>query len=143
MNAIQNPRRTGRSIGAVVAGLLFIVITSTATDFLMHSTGVFPPPGEPMPASLWLLATAYRIVFSVVGCGIAAKLAPYQPMRHALILGLIGVMISTAGTLATWNKGPGFGPKWYPIGLILVALPCAWLGGKLAEGRQAAGEQPA
>src|SRR5262249_16333869 len=102
---------------------------------------VFPRPGEPMPASLWLLATAYRVLFSVLGCGITAWLAPDRPMRHALILGFIGVLISTAGTVATWDKGPGFGPKWYPIGLILVALPCAWLGGQLATKRQGAREQ--
>jgi peptidoglycan/LPS O-acetylase OafA/YrhL len=143
MNGTHSPRRTGRSIWAVVAGLLFIVITSTATDVVMHTTGVFPPPGEPMPASLWLFATAYRIVFSVLGCWITARLAPDRPMRHALILGFIGILISTAGTIATWNEGPGFGPKWYPIGLILVSLPCAWLGGKLADARKAPEVQPA
>jgi hypothetical protein len=141
MKETPSSRRTGRSIWAVVAGLLFIVITSTSTDFVLHSTGVFPAPGEPMPASLWLLATAYRIVFSVLGCWIAARLAPNRPLRHALILGFIGVLISTAGTVATWNEGPGFGPKWYPIGLIVVALPCAWLGGKIAESRRAGREQ--
>ncbi len=141
MNDTHASRRTGRSIWAVVAGLLAIVILSTATDFVLHSTGVFPPPGEPMPAGLWLLATAYRIVFSVLGCWITARLAPNRPMRHALILGVVGVLISTAGTLATWDKGPGFGPKWYPIGLILVAVPCAWLGGKLAESRPSREEQ--
>ena len=36
---------------------------------------------------------------------------------------------------ATWNKGPEFGPHWYPLALVATALPCAWLGGRL--GRQA------
>lgn len=121
-----------RSIGAVFAGPVVIVVLSTVSDMVMHGTGVFPPPGQPMAASLWVLATAYRIVISVAGCYLTARLAPSRPLQHAMVLGWIGVVISTLGTVLTWNKGPGFGPKWYPIGLIVVALPCAWLGGKLA-----------
>ena len=136
-NATRPPRRLGRSIGAVFAGLLAIVILSTATDAVLHSTGVFAPPGEPMANSLWLLATAYRIVFGVVGCCIAARLAPNRPMRHALVLGSIGVVVSLAGFLATRGKGPGFGPTWYPLGLVATALPSAWIGGKLHARRAA------
>ena len=33
--------------------------------------------------------------------------------------------------LATWGRGPEFGPKWYPLLLIAVAIPCGWAGGKL------------
>jgi hypothetical protein len=31
----------------------------------------------------------------------------------------------------TWNKGPTFGPHWYPLALIVLAMPQAWVGGKL------------
>jgi hypothetical protein len=125
-------RNLPRSIGAVFAGLVVIVVLSTAVDMVMHGTGVFPPPGQPMAASLWLLATAYRIVISVAGCYLTAWLVATQPMKHALVLGWIGVAISTLGTVLTWNKGPSFGPKWYPLALIAVAIPCAWIGGRLA-----------
>jgi hypothetical protein len=124
-------RRLWRSIGAVVAGLLAIVILSTATDMVLHATGVFPPFGQPMSDALFLLATAYRIVYGIAGCYIAARLAPDRPMQHALVLGVVGVVISTAGALATWNRGPAFGPKWYPLAVVAIALPCAWAGGKL------------
>ena len=73
--------------------------------------------------------TAYHIVFSVFGCWVAARLAADQPMRHALLLGVVGVMVSLAGALATWNAG--LGRKWYAFGLIVVSLPCAWVGGRL------------
>jgi hypothetical protein len=46
---------------------------------------------------------------------------------HALVLGVVGLALSTAGAVAMWN----FGPHWYPIALALTALPCAWLGGVL------------
>jgi hypothetical protein len=125
------PRRLWRSTGAVFAGLVAIVILSTLGDVVMHATGVFPPWGQPMSDSLFLLATAYRIVFSIAGCYLTARLAPDRPMQHALVLGVIGIVISGAGAAATWNRGPEFGPHWYPLLLVGVSLPCAWLGGVL------------
>jgi surface polysaccharide O-acyltransferase-like enzyme len=135
MSEMRQPRRVLRSIGAVLAGLFVIVVTSIATDSVMHATGVFPPAGEPMSNALWLLATAYRIVYGVVGSFIAARLAPDRPMRHALALGVIGLVLSIVGAVATWDRGPGFGPKWYPLALVVIALPSAWLGGKLGGGK--------
>jgi len=39
------------------------------------------------------------------------------------------MVLAAVGAAVTWNKGPEFGPHWYPIALIVLALPCAWLGG--------------
>jgi hypothetical protein len=129
----HRPRRILRRIGAVLAGLLAIIILSSATDMALHATGVFPPSGQPMADALFLLATAYRIVYGVAGGYLAARLAPDRPMQHALTLGVVGLAISIAGAVATWNAGPAFGPKWYPLALIALALPCAWAGGRLRE----------
>ena len=126
-----HPRRFLRSIGAVLAGLLAIVILSTATDMALHASGVFPPAGQPMVDALWLLATAYRVVYGVAGCYIAARLALDRPMQHAMALGIVGVAASMVGAVATWGKGPGFGPAWYSLAIIAIALPCAWVGGRL------------
>lgn len=120
-----------RRIGSVLAGLLAIIMVTTATDIVLHATGVFPPWGQPMSDALFLLATAYRIVYGVAGCYLAARLAPDRPMRHALALGAVGVAMSLAGAVATWNAGPAFGPKWYPLTLVATAMPCAWAGGRL------------
>ena len=124
-----------RSVGAVLAGLLVVIIITTATDALLHATGIFPPWGQPMSDSLFLLAFAYRIVYGIAGGYITARLAPYKPVKHALLLGVIGFVLSLAGAAATWNRGPEFGPKWYPLALILIAIPTAWLGGNLASRR--------
>jgi surface polysaccharide O-acyltransferase-like enzyme len=129
----RRPRRILRRIGAVLAGLLVIVILSSATDAALHATGVFPPSGQPMSDALFLLATAYRIVYAVAGSYITARIAPDRPMQHALALGVVGLAISFAGATATWNAGPAFGPKWYPLAVIAIALPCAWVGGRLRE----------
>ena len=128
----QAPRRLGRSVGAVLAGLVTIVVTHTGTDAILHASGVFPPAGEVMSDALFALAAAYRFVFSVLGAYVTARLAPARPMKHALVLGGIGVVASLAGLLATLGRGPEFGPLWYPLSLVLVSLPCCWLGAKLA-----------
>jgi hypothetical protein len=136
MTEPERPRRTLRSIGAVFAGLLFIFIVTTIVDVVLHATGVFPPWGKAMSDALFGLATAYRIVISIAGCYLTARLAPDRAMGHALTLGAIGVVISAIGTAVTWNKGAEFGPHWYPLLLVVISIPCAWVGGKLFE-RQA------
>jgi len=133
MTEAKHPRRVLRSIGAVVAGLLFVIVITTATDAILHATGIYPPWGLPMAGSLFLIALAYRIIYGIAGGYITARLAPDRRMMHALILGLIGFVLSLLGMLATWNRGPEFGPKWYPISLIVIAIPTAWIGGKLVR----------
>jgi len=128
-------RSIPRSIGAVFAGLLAIVVLSVAADLILHGTHVFPPAGHPMATGLWLLAIAYRAVFGVVACYLTARLAPHRPMAHALILGLVGTAIGTIGTVSTWDRGPGFGPHWYPIAVAAIPIPCAWLGARLLGSR--------
>jgi hypothetical protein len=115
----------------VLAGVLAIVILSIGTDALMNATGVFPALGQPMRDSLLLLATAYRTAYGVAGSYLAARLAPDRPMIHALLLGFIGLAVSILGAVATWGKGPASGHEWYPLALVALAIPSAWLGGKL------------
>jgi hypothetical protein len=132
----QAAGRLGRSVAAVLAGFATILVTHTGTDAIMHATGVFPRAGEAMTDGLFALAIGYRVVFSVLGAYLTARLAPRRPLAHALVLGGIGVVLSLAGLLATWNRGPEFGPHWYAIVLVLVSLPCCWLGARLHRSSQ-------
>ena len=132
--ATPAPRRTPRSIGAVIAGLLVIVGLSSAADAVMHAAGIYPPLPQRMAGDLFLIATAYRIAFGVLGCYVTARLAPGRPMRHAMVLGGIGTVMATAGALAFWD----FGPAWYSIVIIAISIPCAWAGARLHEARSAA-----
>ena len=136
MSETKSQPRTLRRIAAVLAGLLFVIIITTATDALMHATGIFPPLGQPMADSLFVLALAYRIIYSIAGGYITARLAPDQPIKHVLVLGIIGTILGLGGTVATWNRGPEFGPKWYPLLIMFTALPSVWLGGKLVRERR-------
>jgi hypothetical protein len=131
MSETPRSRRILRRLGAVLAGLLGVIILSLGTDVVMHATGIYPPWFQPMAQALFLVATAYRIVYAIAGSYITARLAPDRPMQHALVLGVVGLALSIAGAVGTWNAGPEFGPKWYPLALVATALPCAWVGGRL------------
>ena len=126
MNSAES-KNTGRSIWAIVAGFLVVVVLSIGTDLVLHATHVYPGPQLNDKQSA--LATAYRTLFAIVGSYFTARLAPHKPMKHALVGAAIGTVIATAGAVATWNKD--LGPHWYPVALILTAFPTAWIGAKI------------
>jgi hypothetical protein len=131
--AVRRPLRSARALGA---GFLAIVALSLATDELFHRLDVYPPWGEPMrETGDNLLALGYRCVYGVLGSWIAARLAPYAPMRHAVGLGWIGLPFAVLGVIAALRLD--LGPVWYPVALLLTVLPCAWLGGALHGGERA------
>ena len=122
-----------KSIGAVMAGFVVTAVTSTAADMVMHAAGVFPAPPEIMSDPLFALAAAYRAVFTVAGGYVTARLAPDRPMRHAWILAAIGLAAGLGGVIAYSMIGGGkLGPAWYALSIPLEAIPCVWLGARLA-----------
>ena len=129
--AVAPGRRVGQSIWAIVAGFLAVVILSIGTDIVLHKLGIYPPLGQRMSDGLFLWATIYRTIYSILGSYITARLAPNHPMWHAMLGAIIGMVIGTAGAVATWNKD--LGPHWYPIALDVEAVPCAWIGAKFRE----------
>lgn len=136
LTATDAPRRNlVRSTLAVIAGFVAIFVLSLGTDQIFHSLGVYPPWGEPMREThLNLLALAYRLAYDTFGCYLTARLAPRNPMRHALTLGGLGLVLSSLGAVGAIMQD--LGPAWYPILLALSSLPTAWLGGALAGPRQ-------
>jgi len=133
MNETDPQRNIGRSILAVLAGMVVGIVLTIGTDIALHAARVFPPWGESMAGydGALFLATIYRTIYGVLGTYITACLAPGRPMQHALAGGFIGLVVSIVGAAVTWNKGPAFGPHWYPLALIVLAMPMAWAGGKL------------
>jgi hypothetical protein len=129
------PRRLWRSTGAVLAGFVAVFVLSLGTDQVLHVLQVYPPWGQPMSDRLFALATAYRIVYTVLGGYLTARLAPHAPVRHALILGLVGLVPGIAGVMVNVAK-PELGPLWYAIVIAVTGPPCAWLGGVLHGNRQ-------
>jgi hypothetical protein len=123
---------TLKSIGAVLAGFLTVVVLSMGTDYVLEKLGTFPPQSEPRlyTAGMLLIALIYRCIYTVAGGYVTARLAPDRPMRHAIILGFAGIVAGSIGVVFAWNMSP---EHWYPIALVVTALPCTWLGGKLKK----------
>ena len=127
----DQPSATGisgvlRNILAVIAGLATVVILSTATDEVMHATGIIPRGAMWNP---WhnALALAYRCVIGVAGGYVTALIAPRAKMTCVVVLALIGTAAAIAGVVVT--AGMNLGPRWYPIALAVTAFPTVWLGG--------------
>ena len=116
-----------KSIGAILAGTIAGAVLSIGTDFILEKIGLFPSPKPGL--FLWwmlLIALIYRGIFTIISGFITAALAPKNPIRHAIILGIIGVVVTMLGSIANWDKSAA----WYPIVLILITFPCTWMGGK-------------
>ena len=121
----------GRSIVAIAAGFFFIMILSFGMDAILRVAvpDAFDAAGRTDSAGMLVFSLLYVGVFAITGCYIAARLAPSHPMRHALILGGLGLILNIAGSIAMWNSAPA----WYHIIAIALVMPYAWLGGWLRE----------
>ena len=120
-----------KSVGAVVAGFLLCFVLAIATDVVLVMTHMMPTMEHPEQFSdgLYAVITVYTALYSVVGGWLTAKLAPSKPLQHALALGVLGTIASCLGAWANWGKAAGH--EWYPIALIVIAIPACWLGGMI------------
>jgi hypothetical protein len=128
---VSTQRQLGRSILAVLAGMAVGIAITLLTDVVLRKAGVLPQLGVRVPNSVLAWVTTYRVVYGIAASYLTAYLAPYRPIAHAMVGGAFGFAASLAGAIATWNAGPAYGPHWYPVALMIFALPQSWLGGWL------------
>lgn len=141
MTEAQPSRRVGRGILAVFVGMVVAIGLSLGSDKVLRLTGLFPASRQSMVGydGAFLLATVYRTAYGVLSSYLTAWLAPAKPMKLAMVGGYLGLAANIVGTVMTWNMGPAFGPHWYSLALVLLALPTAWAGGKLRVKQLSAG----
>ncbi|MEO8637293.1 MAG: hypothetical protein ABI430_00120 [Candidatus Taylorbacteria bacterium] len=120
-----------KSIGAGLAGIVVGASLSFGTDFILENFGILPHGNLYVSTGLIWVVLIYRSAYNVLGFYLVARLAPNYPMRHALVLGVIGTLVSVVGAVATANMN--LGPTWYAWTLAFLTMPAAWLGGKLNE----------
>lgn len=121
----------GRSIVAIGVGFLLIAVLAFGMDGVMRSAvpDMFNLAGRTDNVGMLLFTIAYVGVFAITGCYVAARLAPKEPMKHALILGLLGLVFNIAGASVRWDSAPA----WYHIVSIALTMPYAWVGGRIRE----------
>jgi hypothetical protein len=117
---------TLKSIWAILAGFIVVIIISTLTDLVLQKTAVMKLPYHLNAWWFIVIVIAYRTIYGIAGSYLTAALAPAKPMLHVFISGVIGVILSTIGLLVV--KEP---PLWYPATLVILALPTALFGGYL------------
>jgi hypothetical protein len=121
--------KTLKSIGAVLAGLAAVFVLSGATDALLEGTGIMKQPFADNGTGFILLVVLYRQLYVAIGAYITAALAPDKPMKHAMILAGVGFVLGIVGAIVMWHVPP----HWYPVSLVVLGWPSAWIGGKLRK----------
>ncbi|HEY0997420.1 MAG TPA: hypothetical protein VGD77_15605 [Gemmatimonadaceae bacterium] len=124
-------------MAAIVGGFVFIGALSFGFDAVVRATmpNAFDASGGTSSVPVLLMVIGYVAIAAIAGCYLCARLAPSRPMRHALILGVLGLLFNIAGTWQLWNSYPA----WYHAVSLLLVLPYAWLGGWLRERELARG----
>ncbi|HYW49353.1 MAG TPA: hypothetical protein VE861_02035, partial [Gemmatimonadaceae bacterium] len=114
-----------------VVGFLAIGAASFGTDALIRSMRpeLFDAAGGTTNTGILLFTIFYVGVYAIAGCYLAAAIAGRAPMKHALILGALGLVFNIAGTVAMWSTAPA----WYHVISLLLVMPYAWIGGRLRE----------
>jgi hypothetical protein len=129
-----------RSVWAILAGFILIGVLGFGTDAIMRAMSPWAFDANGAATNFWILVVqmVYSAVYGVVGCYAAARLSPSNPMKHAMILGFIGILAGGYANYLLW----GHVPSWFPIINVLLILPLAWLGGRLRENEVGATQEP-
>ena len=110
-----------RHIAPIVLGGLVTVVLTAVTASWLAARGVLPPLA---------LDVAYRALFTVLGCHLAARLAPAgnPRMRYATALGVVLMILNLLAASVRWGQVP----SWYLLLGIVLPFPCAIVGGATA-----------
>lgn len=123
-----------RAFTSLVVGVAFTIVATLLVDTLLRTYDVFPSADLPMSTQSAVLALAYRVAIGFVAGQIAAAISPWNFSTHAVILGLAVIVANLFGIATIWNRG--IGPQWYPIAILVLAIPQSVAGAKTYEWRR-------
>ena len=130
----------GRSILALLAGFIAEPILVIAADLLYSHINphAFTAAGLVLGTAAVVVLLYVQIINAISGY-ITGRIAPRNPVGHALILGVIGFVLCVIVSLKRW----GLEPHWYLLGTIVLAIPSTVFGGYLARRPEASLADPA
>ena len=110
-----------RHIAPIVLGGFVTIVLTAVTARWMVARGVLPPLS---------VDAAMRAVFTILGCHLAARMAPAgnPRIRYALALGVVLMLLNVMAASARWGQVP----SWYLLLGVVLPFPCAIIGGATA-----------
>lgn len=121
----------GRSVLAVIGGAIVMVTGIALVSMALVSWMPQRPAGPSAIAALAILLALNLIVACFAG-GVTAALAPRDPLRHALALGIVQAILYGVSALAS----RGSVPAWFHVGFLLFVVPLVVLGGRVRAWRR-------
>ncbi len=120
-----------RSVLAIVAGFVAIAVLALGADAVMLRAlpQLFGPEGRSEHTGLLLAMIVYSAGFAAAGAWLTARLAPNRPLRHALILGALGLVLAVPVTIRHWHTAPA----WFHVATLALTMPAAWIGGAMVK----------
>lgn len=131
-----------RGILAVVVGVVVASVVMMCVEFA-NGHYIYPELGRAAqgladreairalmasaPVGAFLVVLVGWLLGSVAGGYVAAKITAVAPIRHALI---VGVLLTLFGVVNNLMLPP---PLWFWIAGLVVCLPSAYFGGKVAS----------
>jgi hypothetical protein len=115
-----------------VAGVAVTALTATLMDMAMHRRRRLPREApQAMSNPLFVLAAAYRAVFTIAGGYATARLAPDRPGATRGSWPGSAWLAGLAGVAAYYRRAAvELGPAWYALAIPLEAFPaCGWARG--------------
>jgi len=130
----------GRSILALLAGFIAEPILVVAADLLYSriDPNAFSSDGLVYGTAAVVVLIYVQIINAISGY-ITGRIAPRNPVGHALILGVIGFILCV---IVSWKRW-AIEPHWFLLGSIVFAIPSTVLGGYLARRQPASQPSPA
>jgi hypothetical protein len=120
-----------RHLVPVLVGGVVTLLLTFVTDNTLTAHEVLPAaPSIASSRPTLLLMVAYRALFAVLGCHLAARLAPAgEPrMRYAVGLGFVLMALNIGAAVSLRGQVP----VWYSLTGIALTIPCAIVGGGTA-----------
>ena len=123
----------GRSILAVAGGyfsaVALVMIINGAASLIAPDAFSEPGSGEMASDGVSAAILAISLIAGIAGGAMTGVISKGPGVRNAIALGIFMTVMGVITLIYTWEMTP----IWYNTGLVLIALPSAYGGGKLHE----------
>jgi peptidoglycan/LPS O-acetylase OafA/YrhL len=117
-----------RSILSVVVGVVILIGTGLLTDAVLLK--LFPTitdaQGRVTSAAVAFLIMCYALAYCVLAGYVTATIARRREVAHALVLGVVLVLMLIYPTIKSWDTTP----VWYHVALFVFTAPACVAGGR-------------